>query len=369
MLRVGVIGCGQLARMLALEAARMGIQCVFVAIGDEDVAAVQPLAHTAVLRFYPGNEQRIADALGECAVVTSERENLPVALLDLAEYASTLRPGRAALQAFSRRDSERDTLTALGMPVSPFAIVNEPGSLSSAADAIGFPVVIKTVCGGYDGKGQWRASDAAQLQALDIGNRAYPLLVERQIAFTRELAITAVRAVNGEILFYPLTQNRHANGILISACAPAQCDPHIERTARRWTAQLMESLDYTGVLTIELFDTPEGLLVNEIAPRVHNSAHWTLGGAMTSQFENHLRAITGAMPGATAALGHCGIVNVLGKKPPVNPGWLRENTHLHDYAKAERAGRKLGHVLVRDSHTGMMMQQIQELEALVALNQ
>lgn len=367
MQHIGVLGCGQLARMFALEGARMGLRFSFVAIGDEDVAPIQSLAHSPVPRWHGGNDDNIFHLLRACDVTTCEREDIPAALLDLAERASTLYPSRECLQAVAHRDNERDTVTGLGLPVSPFAIAREPRCLQACANELGFPVVIKTVRGGYDGRGQWRARDAAQLQTLEITAAAYPVLIERQVAFHRELSITAVRSVTGDIRFYALAENRHANGVLISAQAPADCKPGVEQAAKTWIARLMQNLDYVGVLTIELFETSEGLLVNEVAPRVHNTAHWTLGGAMTSQFENHLRAITGAPLGNTSALGHCAIVNVLGKHPPPHEEWLCDNMHWHDYTKTARAGRKLGHVLVRDAHRESIVRQIRELENLLAL--
>lgn len=366
MQRIGIIGCGQLARMLAQEGTRMGFEFVFIAIGDEDVAPVQSLTNATLLRWFEHDDADVAAALTQCDVVTTERENLPAALLTLAETASRLHPRRQALEMFSRRDNERAGLVQLGLPVSPFVIVADPGALVLQATAVGFPLVIKTVCNGYDGRGQWRASDANALQVLDIPAAAYPLLVERQVDFVRELSVTAVRSSTGEIRCYPLTENRHDSGILVSARAPATCDTRTQRLAQIWANYVLNSLDYVGVLTIELFETADGLLINEVAPRVHNSAHWTLGGAMTSQFENHLRAITGTPLGATAALGTCGIVNVLGRQPPDHTQWLRDNMRLHHYAKAERPGRKLGHVLVMDTQRDRLEQQLHQLQHLLA---
>jgi len=365
MQRIGIIGCGQLARMMALEGTRMGFEFVFIAIGDEDVAPVQSLTSTLLLRWFEHDNTAVAAALKQCDVITTERENLPAALLALAETTSRLYPRRQALEMFSRRDNERASLTQLGLPISPFVIVTDPGALAVQATAVGFPLVIKAVCNGYDGKGQWRAGDANALRALEIPAAAFPLLVEQQIDFVRELSITAVRSGTGEVRCYALTENRHVNGILVSACAPAKCRASTERLAQTWANYLLNSLDYVGVLTIELFETAQGLLINEIAPRVHNSAHWTLGGAMTSQFENHLRAVTGAPLGATSLLTTCGIVNVLGRQAPENTQWLGENMRLHCYAKTERPGRKLGHVLVMESRRERLEQQLLDLQHLL----
>lgn len=362
MKRIGVIGCGQLARMLALEGKRMGMDFVFLAVGHEDAAPIQSLATTPILRWNAANADIIENALRECDVVTTEREDIPQALLDSAHSVSTLHPNRNALHALSRRDRERDTVTALGLDVSPFVFVHAASELSFGADRVGFPVVIKSVFGGYDGRGQWRAESAQQLDSLVIPATAFPLLVERRVSFGRELSITAVRARSGEILCYPLAENRHVNGILSSTHSPAPCDDRLEQKAKAWIAALMHSLDYVGVLTIELFDTGDDLLVNEIAPRVHNSAHWTFGGAMTSQFENHLRAITGAPLGATSALGYCGIVNILDRHPSLDAAWIHGNTRLHYYGKEARPGRKLGHVLVMDCERDRLTRQLHEIE-------
>lgn len=370
MYRIGIIGCGQLARMLALEGMRMGLEFTFIAMGDEDISPIQPLAQGPVVRWFneedAASNEAVTHALSQCSVVTTERENVPPALLDLVTTVAVLRPNAKALTAFSRRDNERQALTQLGLPVAPHTIAANAEQLSACARSVGFPQIWKTICDGYDGRGQWQIREEAQLGSVDIPAAAFPLLIERRINFTRELAITAVRGTTGEIRYYPLSENHHLQGILVSALAPAQIDAQLEHTAQTWAARLLDGLDYVGVLTIEMFETADGLLINEIAPRVHNSAHWTLGGALTSQFENHLRAVAGMPLGDTGVLGRCAIVNIIGKHPPRDSAWLASNMRLHDYAKTERAGRKLGHVLVMDAPGCTFSQQISTLEPMLA---
>jgi 5-(carboxyamino)imidazole ribonucleotide synthase len=242
---------------------------------------------------------------------------------------------------------EKETFQRLGVGVAPFAAVDDRDGLARAVEAIGLPAILKTRRGGYDGKGQHAIDAPTDVDAAWEALGGVPLILEARVPFTRELSVLAVRGLDGATRSYPLVQNEHAGGILRVSTAPApELTPELQAEGEKVAHRLLDELDYVGVLAVELFENEGRLLANELAPRVHNSGHWTIEGAETSQFENHLRAILGMPLGSTETRGFSAMVNCIGTMPDADAVRSVEDAYLHDYLKTPRAGRKLGHVTV-----------------------
>jgi 5-(carboxyamino)imidazole ribonucleotide synthase len=318
---VGCIGGGQLGRMLALAGVPLGLSFRFL---DPSADACAAEVGELVVAPYddPDGLDRLADG---AAVVTYEFENVPVVA---AERVGAI-PGGRSLEEGQDRLREKELFRSLGIPTARF------GTLADA----GFPALVKTRRLGYDGKGQRRVSDAGARIGEDE-------LAEEFVAFDRELSIVGVRAGDGEMQFWPVGENVHREGILRVTRAPAGDAP--QREAEAIGAAVMEELGHVGVLAVELFDVGGRLLANELAPRVHNTAHWTIDGSETSQFENHLRAILGLPLGATRARAPSVMVNLIGAVPPLDDLLALPGAHVHLYGKEPRAGRKVGHVTLVD---------------------
>jgi 5-(carboxyamino)imidazole ribonucleotide synthase len=337
---VGILGGGQLGRMLALAGLPLGVACRVL-----DPAADAPAA-AAAEHVRAGFEDAAAlGRLGEGVdVVTFEFENVPVAAARAAAGDRPLRPGALALEVAQDRLREKQLFEELAIAAAPSLPVGSPADLAAAVKSLGLPAVLKTRRLGYDGKGQrvLRGEEdvASAWEVLGGGE----LLLERHVAFSRELSILAVRGVDGETRAYPLVENRHRDGILRESLAPAPASDALQGEAERLAVRLLDRLGYVGVLALELFEVNGALLANEIAPRVHNSGHWTIEGAATSQFENHLRAVLGLPLGGTDARGNWAMVNLVGTAPPVADVLAIPDAHLHLYGKSPRPGRKLGHV-------------------------
>ena len=265
----------------------------------------------------------------------------------LADRGVPVRPGVRPLEVSQDRLVEKETFRAVGIGTAEFAAVASRSDLAAAVDEIGLPAVLKTRRGGYDGKGQrvLRTVDDLDDSWNELGDA--PLILEGLVAFDRELSIIAVRSIAGDVACWPVVENVHEDGILRVSRAPApKHDDALQARAEKVAHQLLDDLDHVGVLAIELFDVGGELLANEFAPRVHNSGHWTIEGAVTSQFENHLRAILGWPLGSTAARGASVMLNCIGTMPDCDAVLAIPGAHLHDYGKAPRPGRKLGHVTV-----------------------
>ncbi|MEZ4417595.1 MAG: 5-(carboxyamino)imidazole ribonucleotide synthase [Gemmatimonadota bacterium] len=340
-MRVGILGGGQLGQMLALAGRPLGLTFRFL-----EPAANPPAAELGEIVQAPYDDpaalERFADGL---SVVTYEFENVPAASTHFLAERLPVRPGPAALAVGQDRLTERRGLAAVGIPVSEYRAVDSTADLRAALDALGLPLVLKTRTLGYDGKGQFvlRSADDAGPAWEAVQGRS--CIAERFVPFDRELSIVAVRGLDGEFAHYPLVQNRHEQGILHETVAPApDLTPSLEQRARSYALDLMERLDYVGVIAIELFQIGDTLLANEVAPRVHNSGHWTQDGSVTSQFENHLRAITGMPLGSTAPTGRTVMTNLIGAVGDVRGMLAEAGAHVHLYGKAPRPGRKLGHV-------------------------
>jgi 5-(carboxyamino)imidazole ribonucleotide synthase len=357
---IGILGGGQLGYMLALAGYPLDFHFRFL-----DPSPQAPVGRVAsrVTAEYTDFEalEKFAHGL---ALVTYEFENVPVEALRFLQKLVPVYPSAQALETAQDRRSEKLLFQTLGIPTTRFAVINSTGELHQAVKKIGLPAILKTCRLGYDGKGQWVLRTGEDVERVRNEIPSAPLILEEFVKFSRELSILAVRARNGETAFYPLVENHHRDGILRLSLAPAphltealQCEA--EAAARR----VLESLDYVGVLAIELFECSGRLLANEMAPRVHNSGHWTIEGAVTSQFENHLRAVSGLPPGDTGTLGFSAMLNLIGELPDSNELLSVPGAHLHLYGKSLRSGRKVGHVTVRADSNEQLQQRLRQLPA------
>ena len=281
-------------------------------------------------------------------VVTYEFENVPVDAVHFLAKKVPVFPPPAALETAQDRLREKQLFEKLGIATTPHAPLASAYDLDAAIRKIGLPVVVKTRRMGYDGKGQWILRTAEEIKAAREGLPKEPLILEKFVPFTRELSVLAVRARGGETVFYPLVENHHRGGILRLSLAPAPgVSPEIQTAAEEAARKVLEALNYVGVLAIEFFEHDGALLANEMAPRVHNSGHWTIEGAVASQFENHLRAIHGFPLGATTPIGASAMINLIGELPDAKQVLAVKSAHLHLYGKEPRPGRKVGHVTLR----------------------
>ena len=338
MTTVGIIGGGQLGRMLGFAGRPLGLGFVFL----EPAAAPPAAAAGDVLRGAFDSEDALASLAERADVVTYEFENVPVTAVEWLARRVPAFPPAEALRHAQDRLLEKELFEALGVPVPAYRAVDNADALGDALDALGLPLVLKTRRWGYDGKGQavLRTGDDVEPAWQRLGDK--PLIAEAFVEFDRELSVIGARRADGETAVWPLVENRHREGILRVSTAPVE-DAKATAAAGRYLRALLERLDYVGVLALELFQAGSRLLANEFAPRVHNSGHWTIEGAATSQFENHLRAILGMPLGPTHALGHAGMVNLIGHLPARPADLERAGFRLHEYGKMARPGRKLGH--------------------------
>ena len=341
MTTVGIIGAGQLGQMLGFAAKPLGIECVFL-----DPSTSPPASSAGHVMQREFDDMAALDKLAAAAdVITYEFENVPVdAVRKLAPNVAVYPPPQA-LEAAQDRWAEKQLFRSLSIPTPEFHNVESEAALRAAADALGFPFVLKTRRMGYDGKGQAVIQTPQELERAwnDLGQVA--LLAEAFVPFDYEVSAIGARNTNGETISYPLTENQHDRGILRSSLAPAGNDG-LAKAATRYHRQLLEELDYVGVLALELFVVGDGLLANEFAPRVHNSGHWTIEGTAASQFENHIRAVTGLAFGDPAPLAYAGMENLLGEMPGQLDQIRELGAYVHDYGKSPRERRKLGHATV-----------------------
>jgi 5-(carboxyamino)imidazole ribonucleotide synthase len=354
---VGILGGGQLGYMLALAGYPLGLQFRFLDPSPE--APVGRIALRVNADFTNAEAlERFAHGLD---IVTYEFENVPAAAVETLARRVSVFPPPLALEVAQDRLREKKLFRKLGIATPDFLPVTKPAELDAAVQKLGLPAVLKTCRMGYDGKGQWILRQSADLVRAKSEMPALvhhatshlgeaPFVLERFVLFSRELSILAVRSRAGEIIFYPLVENHHREGILRLSLAPApRLESHIRLAAEDAARRVLEALDYVGVLAIEMFEVDRKLLANEMAPRVHNSGHWTIEGAITSQFENHLRAICGYPLGSAAATGHSAMLNLIGEVPDPSEILGIPDAHLHLYGKSPRPGRKLGHVTLRAS--------------------
>ncbi len=340
-MRVGVIGGGQLGRMLAWAGLPLGLDFVFLDPSPDAPAAA--LGQLIVAPF--GDRDAVFRLAGSVDVVTYEFENLAAPLLREVAAARAVLPPPLALEVSQDRLLEKQLFQKLGIPTTRFVSVASREELEPALGITGLPAMLKTRRFGYDGRGQAVIGDAALLDAAFQRFMGAPggLLLENRIPFECELSLVACRGREGEVGFYPLAENVHQQGILRSSRVPAHVDPEVVRQAMGYARSLLDHLDYVGVLAIEFFLENGKLIANEMAPRVHNSGHWSIEAAETSQFENHLRAIAGLPLGETRLRGEAFLVNAVGRLPDVRSLLELPGVHVHDYRKSPRPGRKVGH--------------------------
>lgn len=340
---IGILGGGQLSRMLSVAAARLGFRCHIYEPGMNPPAA--DVAHRVTTAPY-ADAQALATFAAAVDVVTYEFENVPTAALDRIEALRPIRPNRRALAISQDRIAEKDFLTRLGLQTAPYHAVTSAADMAAALAAIGPPSILKTTRLGYDGKGQARIMAASDAPAALAAMMGAPSVLEGFVAFEREVSVIAARGLTGEVAAYDPGENVHRSGILHTTTVPARLSPSLRSDAVLIAARILNALDYVGVLGVELFVTPQGLLVNEIAPRVHNSGHWTQNGCAVDQFEQHIRAVAGWPLGDGKRHSDVTMRNLIGDDMAEVPRLARESqTALHLYGKVDvKPSRKMGHV-------------------------
>ena len=347
MTTVGILGGGQLARMMALAGAPLGLR--FLVMDTAADACAGQFAPLLVGDYR--DEAALAEFASKVDVATFDFENVPAESAEWLASRVPVFPNPRALAMAQDRLVEKSLFRDLGIPVGAFADVGSLDALRIEVDRLGGACILKTRRLGYDGKGQFRIKSPADVeaawQALGAQAGTVGLIVEAFIPFERELSVVAVRGRDGEFRTWPLTENWHVDGVLSASLAPAQVDAALAHAAYAHARRLAESLDYVGVFALELFYRDGELLANEMAPRVHNSGHWTIEGAETSQFQNHLRAVLGLPLGETRVLGHACMLHWIGEMPDAAPVLQEAGGHWHDYGKEPRAGRKVGHATLR----------------------
>ena len=347
MTTVGILGGGQLARMMALAGAPLGLRfLVLDSTADACAAQFAPL-----LQADYRDEAALAEFARRVDVATFDFENVPAESARWLAERVPVFPNPRALAVAQDRLAEKTLFRELGIPVPEFATVDTRAELDAAIAAVGTPCILKTRRLGYDGKGQFRIKSPADADAAwaALGAQAarVGLILEGFVAFQRELSVVAVRGRDGALRAWPLTENWHVDGILSASLAPASADDALQSQALDAARRVAEALDYVGVFALELFLRDGVLVANEMAPRVHNSGHWTIEGAETSQFQNHLRAVLGLPLGDVRPVGHSCMLNWIGEMPAAAPVLAEPGGHWHDYGKSPREGRKVGHATLR----------------------
>jgi 5-(carboxyamino)imidazole ribonucleotide synthase len=363
-MKVGVLGGGQLGRMLALAGYPLGLRFRFLDPAPE--APVEELAELVVGRFDDLDVlARFPDGLD---VITYEFENVPVeAARHLARNVPVYPPVRA-LEISQDRLAEKTLFASLGLVPAPFESVDSFADLQRAVGVIGLPAVLKTRRLGYDGKGQFVLRNPADVPVAWRSLGGVPLILEGFVAFDREVSQLGVRGTDGSIALYPLVENHHEGGILRLSLAPAPgVTEVVQQKGREAMRVVLEHLDYVGVLAIEFFQKGETLIANEMAPRVHNSGHWTIEGARTSQFENHLRGIAGWTLGRTEGVAHSAMLNLIGTLPDPAKVLAVPGAHLHLYGKRPRPGRKLGHATIWAGSPDEVRERLRQLQEVLGL--
>ena len=341
-MHVLVLGAGQLARMMSLAGAPLNIEISAFDVGSKNI--VHPLTQ-AIL----GNG--LENAIERADVITAEFEHIPHDVLEVCERSGKFLPTTEAIKAGGDRRLEKALLDQAGVKNAKYAVINSREDFDHAISHVGLPMVLKSTLGGYDGKGQWRLKslDAVETVWTEMAeciaatdNQA--IVAEEFVPFDREVSLIGARGKDGEIQVYPLAENVHTDGVL--SLSTAIDDVELQEQAKTMFTAVAERLDYVGVLALEFFDVQGALLVNEIAPRVHNSGHWTQQGAETCQFENHLRAVCGMPLGSTKLIRPTAMINILGEDTLPNAILAQAGCHVHWYGKEKRAGRKMGHINV-----------------------
>jgi 5-(carboxyamino)imidazole ribonucleotide synthase len=357
---IGILGGGQLGYMLALAGYPLGLHFRFLDPSPE--APVGRIAHRVTADYL--DESALEKFAHGLEVVTYEFENVPVNAARFLSERVPVYPPMNALEEAQNRQREKRLFQKLGIPTAAFADVEKREDLDEAIKRIGLPAIVKTTRMGYDGKGQWQLRTGEDVEKARANLPDVPMILEKFVPFEREVSLLGVRGRTGETAFYPLVENHHRDGILRLSLAPApNLTDILQQQAEAAMRKVLEELQYVGVLCIEFFEVQGRLLANEMAPRVHNSGHWTIEGAETSQFENHLRAILGLPLGSTATEGHSAMVNLIAEVPKPAEVLAVANAHLHVYGKEPREGRKVGHVTLRAETREKLQHKFHELPA------
>jgi 5-(carboxyamino)imidazole ribonucleotide synthase len=336
---IGIIGAGQLARMLALAAYEIGLQCT--TFSSALMSSTKDLIPCCVGEY--NDNPVLEDFLKQVDVVTFETENIPAAFVKLIGEKANALPNSASLMTFQNRALEKQLFNQLGVPTNQFVIINSEQDLKIAAEKLHYPFVIKTQTSGYDGKGQAVINNADELINFNLSTNV-EYIAEQWVDFGREVSIVGVRDQQGNMAFYDLCENVHRDGILRKTTVKHD-DPYFAKATDNLT-KLMQHFNYVGVMALEMFQHGDELLANEVAPRVHNTGHWTIHGALTSQFENHVRAIAGLPLGPTASCGYSVMFNFIGEIPAAAEVLKIPGAFYVDYLKEARPGRKLGHATI-----------------------
>ncbi|MFV0575864.1 MAG: 5-(carboxyamino)imidazole ribonucleotide synthase [Vibrio sp.] len=352
-----VLGAGQLARMMSLAGAPLNINISAFDVVSEKV--VHPLTQNVI-------GHGLNNAIASADVITAEFEHIPHSVLDICETSGKFLPSPQAIKAGGDRRIEKKLLDDASVANAKYAVINKRADFDAAIKHVGIPMVLKTALGGYDGKGQWRLTDAKQADSIwkkiseaIEGTPHQAVVAEEFVPFNREVSLVGARRANGEVAIYPLAENLHVNGVL--SVSVAIDEPELQAQAATMFTAVAEQLNYVGVLAIEFFDVDGKLLVNEIAPRVHNSGHWTQQGAETCQFENHLRAVCNMPLGSTKAIRHTAMINILGQDALPDSVMEMPLCHVHWYGKEKRPGRKMGHINVCGNSHQELKQALTEL--------
>ncbi len=353
-MHVLVLGAGQLARMMSLAGAPLNIQLSAYDVGSGNI--VHPLTQTVLGRG-------LDNAIAQADVITAEFEHIPHSILDICQQSGKFFPSTEAIKAGGDRRIEKALLDKAGVRNANYAVIETREDFDRAIAKVGIPMVLKSALGGYDGKGQWRLKDSADIDTIwqemaecitSSDNQA--IVAEEFVPFQREVSLVGARALDGSVAVYPLAENVHTNGVLSLSTAIA--DQALQHQAEQMFSAVAKSLDYVGVLALEFFDVDGALLVNEIAPRVHNSGHWTQQGAETCQFENHLRAVCGLPLGSTKLVRETAMINILGEDTLPKELLEMAGCHIHWYGKEKRTGRKMGHINICGDYSGELQRRL-----------
>ncbi|WP_339387252.1 5-(carboxyamino)imidazole ribonucleotide synthase [Vibrio caribbeanicus] len=363
-MHVLVLGSGQLARMMSLAGAPLNIR--ISALDVDTGSIIHPLTQQSL-------KCELEDAIAQVDVITAEFEHIPHDILEICEKSGKLIPSASAIKAGGDRRVEKNLLEKANVPNARHCIIETREDFDRAISHLGLPLVLKSALGGYDGKGQWRLTKDDQIetvwpeiaQCLASGNQQ-AIVAEQFVPFEREVSIVGTRGKDGNIALYPLAENTHTHGVL--ALSTAIDEPLLQQQAEAIFAATAKELDYVGVLALEFFELDGTLLVNEIAPRVHNSGHWTQQGAETCQFENHLRAVCGLPLGSTSLTRPTSMINILGEDVLPNEVLTIEGCHIHWYGKEKRAGRKMGHINVSSDDNNSLKQTLSRVANLLDID-
>lgn len=353
-MHVLVLGAGQLARMMSLAGAPLNIRISAYDVGSGNI--VHPLTQHVM-------GHGLANAIEHVDAITAEFEHIPHDVLDVCESSGKFLPSTDAIKAGGDRRLEKALLDRAGVRNANYYVIETREDFNQAIEHVGMPMVLKSALGGYDGKGQWRLKEATQIEAIwqematcIAATPTQAIVAEEFVPFQREVSLVGARGKDGRVEVYPLAENVHTNGVL--SLSTAIDAPELQEQAKQMFTAVANSLNYVGVLALEFFDVDGTLLVNEIAPRVHNSGHWTQQGAETCQFENHLRAVCGLPLGSTKLVRETSMINILGEDTLPASVMAMDGCHIHWYGKEKRAGRKMGHINVCGDYSGELQRRL-----------